>query len=115
MMTDNPCFIFTDNLDSSHHFISPFLLLLSGFLFVPAMSLELTGWGELAELVTNHLFRHDDRNMLLAVIDAKGQANELRQNRAAARPDSNHRVTVALVGLLGFLEQIPVDERTFPN
>jgi ribosomal protein L29 len=65
--------------------------------------------------LTNHLFRHDDRNVLLAVVNAKGKANELRQNGAAARPDSNHRVAVALVGLLGFLEQIPVDERTFPN
>src|SRR5688500_8254855 len=47
---------------------------------------------ELAELVADHVFGDRHRDVLLAVIDAEGQAHELRQDRGAAAPDLDHFV-----------------------
>jgi hypothetical protein len=52
---------------------------------------------------------------LLAVVDAEGQADELRQDRGAAAPDLDHFVAAAFAHLLSLLEKIAVDKRTFPN
>src|SRR5919199_1776623 len=47
---------------------------------------------ELSELVADHLLGHVDRDVLLAVVDAEGQPNELRQDRRATAPDLDHFV-----------------------
>src|SRR5690606_33364035 len=70
---------------------------------------------ELAELVADHLLRNLHRNVLLAVIDAEGQADELRQNGRAAAPDLDDLVPSRPAGLLRLLQQIAVDEWTFPD
>jgi hypothetical protein len=51
------------------------------------MAVEGAGRREFAELVADHVLGDEDRNMLLAVVDAEGQADELRQDRGAAAPD----------------------------
>src|SRR5206468_12783711 len=71
--------------------------------------------GELAELMADHLLTHLHRNVLVAVVDAERQADELRQDRRATAPDSNHLVPGRCTRGFCLLEQIPVDERTFPN
>jgi hypothetical protein len=56
-------------------------------LLVAAVAVIGAGRRELAELVADHVLGHRDRDMLLAVVDAEGQADELRQDGGAARPD----------------------------
>src|SRR5688500_3973439 len=58
-------------------FALPMLLPLG--LLVGRMPVVGAGRCELAELVADHLFRDADRNVLLAVVDAEGNADELRQ------------------------------------
>src|SRR6516162_9456035 len=70
---------------------------------------------ELAELVTHHLFRHDHRDVLLAVIDAEGHPDELRQDSRAARPDADHLVTSGRARGVRLLQQITIDKRTLPD
>src|SRR5262245_16683857 len=71
--------------------------------------------GELPELVTDHLLGHQHRNVLLAVVDAEGQPDELRQDGRAPAPDPDHFVAARPARGLRLLQQITVDERTFPN
>src|SRR5919112_2347643 len=47
---------------------------------------------ELAELVADHLLGHVDRDVLVAVVDAERQPDELRQDGGAAAPDLGHLV-----------------------
>src|SRR6516165_2119866 len=56
------------------------------------MAVEHPGRRELAELVTDHFFVHQHRNVLLPVIDAEIQPNELRENGRAPAPDLDHLV-----------------------
>src|SRR5690606_23500808 len=49
-------------------------------LLVRAVTVVGPGRSELAELVADHVFRHADRDVLLAVVDAEGEADELRQD-----------------------------------
>src|SRR4051794_6014912 len=60
-------------------FCLPILLPLG--LLVGRMAVIGPGRRELAELVADHVFRHVDRDMLLAVVDAEGQPHELGQDR----------------------------------
>ena len=53
------------------------------------------GRRELAELVADHVFGDIDRHMLVAVVDAERQADELRQDRRAAAPDLDDLVAAA--------------------
>src|SRR5947208_16456681 len=79
------------------------------------MTVERAGRRKLAELVPDHLLGHLHRNVLVAVVDAEQQSDELRQDRRAAAPDPDHLVPARCARGFCFLEQIPVDERTFPN
>src|SRR6202007_13844 len=65
---------------------------LLGFL-VARMAVEGPGRRELAELVTHHFLVDRYRHMLLAVVDAEHQADELRQDGRAAAPDLDDVVT----------------------
>ena len=62
------------------------LSLPDGFL-VPTVPVERTGRRELAELHADHLFRDVDRDMLVAVVDAESEADEVRQDGGATAPD----------------------------
>ena len=51
---------------------------------------------ELAQLVTHHVFRDEDRNELPAIVDSEGMAHELGENRGARRPGLHHRLLAVL-------------------
>src|SRR6185437_10058648 len=70
---------------------------------------------ELAELVSNHVLVHLHRQELVAVIDAERQPDELRQYRRPPRPDADDLVTPRRARRIGLVQQIPVNERTFPD
>jgi hypothetical protein len=52
--------------------------------------------------------------MLVAVVDAEGQTDELRKDRGATAPHLDHFVAAAFADLLSLLEKITVNKRTFP-
>src|SRR5262249_18307004 len=81
----------------------------------PRMGLEHARPRRLPRIVANHLPGHQQRNVLLAVVDAEGQPDELRQDGRAPAPDPDHLVAARRARRLRLLEQIAVDERTFPN
>src|SRR3954454_21842806 len=60
-------------------------LLLHGLL-VRRVTLERSGQGELAELVADHLLGHVHGHVLLAVVHGDRDADEIGQDRRAARP-----------------------------
>src|ERR1700694_2446057 len=84
-------------------------------LAIGRMAVERARRRELAELVADHLFRHHHRNVLLPIVDAEGQPDELRQYRRAPAPYLDHLMPTRGTGLLGLLEQIAVDEWALPN
>ncbi len=57
-------------------------------LSVGGMAVEHARRRELAELVADHVLGDEHRNVLVAVVDAERQADELRQDRRAARSRS---------------------------
>src|SRR5258708_9025564 len=60
---------------------------------VARMAMEGPGRRELAELMTHHFLVDRNRHVLLAVVDAEHQADELRQDGRAAAPDLDHLIT----------------------
>src|SRR6478736_7543380 len=87
---------------------------LLGFL-VARMAMEGTGRRELAELVAHHFLIDRYRHMLLAIVDAEDQADELRQDGRAAAPDLDDVVTAGRTRGICLLEQRTLDERAFPD
>src|SRR5438552_10885905 len=81
---------------------------------VAGMAVEGAGRRELAEFVADHVLGHQHRDEFMAVVDAKGQPDELREDRRPARPGADHLVTARGERLPGFLQQIAVDKGTFP-
>src|ERR1700755_897475 len=65
---------------------------LLGFL-VARMAMEGTGRRELAELVAHHFLVDRYRHMLLAVVDAEHQTDELRQDGRAGAPNFDYVMT----------------------
>ena len=61
-------------------------LALTAFLSPAVWPWKFAGRRELAELVADHVLGHQHRHELVAVVDAEGQADELRQDRRAPRP-----------------------------
>src|ERR1700730_144939 len=55
-------------------------------LAVRRMAVKRAGRRELTEFVADHFLGDDDRDVLLAVVDAEGEAYELRQNGRTPRP-----------------------------
>src|SRR5436190_590019 len=70
---------------------------------------------EFPELMTDHFLGDENRNELVAVVDLKRQAHELRQNRRAAAPRLYRHVAAAGASCLRLLQEIPVNERAFPQ
>ena len=56
-------------------------------LFVRRVTVEGARRRKFAELMPDHVFADIDRNMLVPVVNAESQADELRQDRGAAAPD----------------------------
>src|SRR5215217_373507 len=84
-------------------------------LLVRRVAVEGAGRRELAELVADHLLGHVDGDVLLTVVDAEGEADELRQDRGAAAPDLDHLVAAGAARGLCLLEKVAVDERPLPD
>src|SRR3984957_15405166 len=61
-------------------------------LAVRRMAVERAGRRELTEFVADHFLGDDHRDVLLAVVDAEGETDELRQDGRAPRPDADHLV-----------------------
>src|SRR5215216_1798886 len=55
-------------------------------LLVGRVALERARHRELAELVPDHVLRHVDRDVLLAVVHGDREADEVRRDRGAPRP-----------------------------
>src|SRR3954447_7500160 len=87
---------------------------LLGFL-VARVAVEGPGRRELAELVAHHFLVDRHRHMLLAVVDAEHQSDELRQNGRAAAPDLDYVMTPGRTCDICLLEQRAFDERAFPD
>src|SRR5580693_2790243 len=84
-------------------------------LLVGGMAVERARRRELAELVADHLLRHEHGNVLVAVVDAEGQADELRQDGRAAAPDLDDVGAARTARGVGLPQEVAVDERPFPN
>src|SRR5205085_9963626 len=85
-------------------------------LLVRRVAVEGARRSELAELHPDHVLIDRHRHELAAVVDIEGQADELRQDRRAARPRLDRRPAAAFVlGRFRFLQQRKLDERTFPD
>src|SRR5579875_3348247 len=83
-------------------------------LLVAGVTIEGPGRSELAEFVADHILGHQDRDELVAVINAEGQPDELGEDRRAARLGADHRLAPGRRHLLRLLEKIAVDEWPFP-
>src|SRR5215831_650397 len=79
------------------------------------MAVKGAGRCEFAELVADHLLRHEHWNVLVAVVDAERQTHELRQNRRAPAPDLDDVGAAGCTRGVSLLEHIAVDERTLPD
>src|SRR5215510_6689836 len=93
---------------------SSLLLSLLGSL-VARMAVEGPRRRELAELVTDHFLVDRNRHVLLAVVDAKRQPDELRQDGRAAAPDLDDVMTARRARGIRLLQQRGFDERAFPD
>jgi hypothetical protein len=86
---------------------------------VAAALRRVTGEGtrgrELAELVADHVFGHEHGQELVPVVDTEREADELRQDRRAARSDLDDLVAARRAGFFGLLEEVPIDERALPD
>src|SRR6218665_228843 len=103
------------SLSLSARLVFGLLILLPLGLLVGRVTVVGTGRCELAKLVADHLFRDSDRDMLVAVVDTEGEANELPQEDGTTAPHLDHFVAAAFANLVGLLEQVAVDERTLPE
>src|SRR5258708_2965188 len=83
-------------------------------LLVGRMAIEGAGRRELAELVADHVLGDQHRDKFMAVIDAKGQADELREDRRAPRPRLDDLVAPGSARFLRLFQEVAVDERPLP-
>src|SRR4029077_636036 len=79
------------------------------------MAVERSRRREFSEFVTDHVLGHHHRNVLLAVVDAEREPDELLQDGRAPTPTPDHLVPARRPQGLRLLEQIAIDERAFPN
>src|SRR4051794_33780180 len=84
-------------------------------LLVGGMAVEGAGRRELAELVADHVLGHQHRHELVAVVDAEGEADELREDGRAPGPRLDDLVAAAAARLFRLLEEVAVDERALPD
>src|SRR5687767_1040252 len=66
---------------------------------------------ELAELVPDHRLRHEDGDVLAAVVHGERVPEHVGDDRRAARPGADHVLGALFVLSVHLLEQVVVDER----
>src|SRR5215208_6547782 len=79
------------------------------------MAVEGARRSKLAELHADHVLIDRHRHELAAVVDIEGEADELRQDRRAARPGLDRRALARLLSGFRLLQERQLDERTFPD
>src|SRR3954454_21317791 len=79
-----------------------------GVLAMPAI---VAGRAELTEPVADHVLGHVDRDVLVAVVDGDGVADERREDHRRSRPGLDDLLLVARVHLLDAAEETGLDER----
>src|SRR5258705_1065864 len=84
-------------------------------LAVRRMAVEHARRRELAELVADHLLGDQHGNVLLPVVDAERQPDEVRQDGRAAAPDPDHLVPAGGARRFCLLEPIAVNEWALPD
>jgi hypothetical protein len=82
---------------------------------IAAMARERPGRSKFAKLMSNHVFRHVDGNVLVTVVNTKRKPNELGQDRRATAPDLDNFVAPRSTDFFRLLQDVSVDKRTFPN
>src|SRR5436190_18915178 len=80
----------TASASVSRRALACLLILLPLGLLVGCVTGEEAGGRELAQLHADHVFGDHHRDVLLAVVDAEGQAHELGHDRRATRPGLDH-------------------------
>src|SRR5580765_5643326 len=74
------------------------------------MPLKEPGRSKLSQLVSDHVFRHKDRNELLTVVDREGMSDHVWNDRGPSRPGFNDLSIFILIHPLHFLKQMVVNE-----
>jgi len=65
---------------------------------------EGTSWSKLTEFVTNHIFRHENWDMLATVMDSDGVSDHRRNEHGATRPGLNDNLGVLRILIVNLLE-----------
>ena len=76
------------------------------------VTLEGAGRGELAELVTDHIFCHVNRNVLAAVMDGDCVTDEIREDHGSAAPCLDDLLFAVLIHCLNPFKQCGLTKRT---
>src|SRR5688572_17945170 len=77
---------------------------------VLAVAAVVAGWAELTKAMADHVLGHVDRNVLLAVVDGDGMADERREDDGRTGPGLDDLLLVALVHVLDAAEESGLDE-----
>src|SRR5438105_7507605 len=80
--------------------------------FAAAVSPEMAGWRELAELMPDHVLGHVNRHVPATIVDRQGMPNHLREDGRIARPGLDHALFSDAVEPLNLFEQANVDVGT---
>ena len=76
------------------------------------MALKFTGWGKFAELVANHVFTDENRDVDLAVVNGDSAADHLWRDCRMARPGLDDSAILGRESF-DFLLEFVIDERAF--
>jgi hypothetical protein len=74
------------------------------------MPLKESGRSKLTQLMPNHVFRYEDRNKFLSVMNRERMPDHIWNNRGPSRPGLNNLSILILIHPLHFLEQMVVNE-----
>lgn len=77
------------------------------------MASEVTGWGEFAKFVTNHILGNEYGYERLAIVYGNSLPNHIRNNHRSTRPGFNDRFTIGLLRLLHLFHQLMEDVGSF--
>ena len=68
---------------------------------------------KLAQLVTNHVFGHENRLKILSVVNQKRVADKIRRYHRAARPGFDRFLRARIIHLIDLIQQMRFDEGSF--
>ena len=79
---------------------------------MPAVRNESPRGSKLAELMPDHVLRHENGDEVLAVVNEECVPNEVRRHHRAPRPRFDGPLLPRLIHCIDFVEQFDVDVRT---